>query len=168
MTATEITFDKLVYIDRLKSAGVDEPQARAHADALDHALRDSVATKHDLRDLGEGLRNDLRIMGDEFHKELRNQGDEFREELRNQGDEFRKELRNQGEEFHKELRNQGDEFRKELRNQGDELRIEMTRLDNKITLLDHKIEVVGRDLTIRMGGMLILLFGALASIKFFG
>jgi hypothetical protein len=102
VTSTEITFDKLVYIDRLKSAGVDEPQARAHAEALDHAPRDSVATKHDLRNLG------------------------------------------------------------------DELRIEIGRLDNKITLLDHKIEVVGRDLAIRMGGMLILLFGALASIKFFG
>ena len=101
MASTEITFDKLVYIDRLKSSGIDEPQARAHAEALDQALRDSVATKHDLRNLG------------------------------------------------------------------DELRIEIARLDNKITLLDHKIEVVARDLTIRMGGMLILLFGALASIKFF-
>ena len=102
MASTEITFDKLVYIDRLKSAGVDEPQARAHAEALEQALRDTVATKHDLRNLG------------------------------------------------------------------DELRIEIARLDNKITLLDHKIEVVARDLTIRMGGMLIILFGALASIKFFG
>ena len=33
MASTEITFDKLVYIDRLKSAGVDEPQARAHAES---------------------------------------------------------------------------------------------------------------------------------------
>jgi hypothetical protein len=95
MTATEITFDKLAYIDRLKSAGVDEPQARAHAEALDQALRDTVATKHDLRD-----------------------------------------------------------FR-------DEMRVEISRLD-------HKIDVAVRDLTIRMGGIAVLLFGALASIKFFG
>jgi hypothetical protein len=33
MASTEITFDKLLYIDRPKSAGIDEPQARAHAEA---------------------------------------------------------------------------------------------------------------------------------------
>ena len=33
---------------------------------------------------------------------------------------------------------------------------------------EHKIEMAVRDLTIRMGGIAILLFGALASIKFFG
>jgi len=95
MASTEITFDKLVYIDRLKSAGVDEPQARAHAEALDQALRDTVATKHDLRE----LRDDMR---------------------------------------------------------------------SEIARLYHKIDVAVRDLTIRMGGIAIVLFGALASIKFFG
>ena len=88
MASPQITFDKLVYIDRLKSAGIDEPQARAHAEALDQALRESVATKQDLRE--------------------------------------------------------------------------------ETARLEHKIEVLGRDLTIRMGGIAILLFGALASLKFFG
>jgi hypothetical protein len=91
MASTEITFDKLAYIDRLKSAGIDELQARAHAEALDQALRDTVATKHDVR----------------------------------------------------------------------ELREEITRLENKI-------EVAVRDLTIRVGGIAVILFGKLASIKFFG
>jgi len=50
-----ITFDKLAYIDRLKDAGIDEKQARAQADALDAALKDSVATKYDI----EALRNDI-------------------------------------------------------------------------------------------------------------
>jgi len=48
MATTQISFDKLAYIDRLKAAGIDEPQARAHAEALDQALREEVATKHDL------------------------------------------------------------------------------------------------------------------------
>ena len=77
MASTQITFDKLAYIDKLKSAGIEEQAARAHAEALDQALRQEVATKHDL-------------------------------------------------------------------------------------------EIAVRDLTIRMGGIAILLFGALASIKFFG
>ena len=91
MASSEITFDKLVYIDRLKSAGIDEPHARAHAEALDQALRDTVATKHDLRDVRD-----------------------------------------------------------------------------EIARLESKIEILGRDLKIWMGGIAIVLFGALASIKFFG
>jgi hypothetical protein len=41
-------------------------------------------------------------------------------------------------------------------------------LQEQIARLDHKVDVLGRDLTIRMGGIAIILFGALASIKFFG
>ena len=44
------TFDKLAYLDSLKSAGVPEDQARAHAKALDDALRDTVVTTGALRD----------------------------------------------------------------------------------------------------------------------
>jgi hypothetical protein len=79
-----LLFDKLAYVDRLTKAGIDEAQARAFSDALDEALKESVATRAD------------------------------------------------------------------------------------IVRLEHKIDLLGRDLTIRMGGMLILLFTALAAIKFFG
>lgn len=51
MTAPSLTFDRLAYIDRLKDAGVDDKQARAHAEALDTALRDTVATTADLREV---------------------------------------------------------------------------------------------------------------------
>jgi hypothetical protein len=46
--ADQILFDKLIYIDRLKRAGVTEDQARAHAEAMDEALREAVATKADI------------------------------------------------------------------------------------------------------------------------
>jgi len=49
----------------------------------------------------------------------------------------------------------------DLRDFRDEMRSEIMRLDNKI-------DVAVRDLTIRMGGIAIVLFGALASVKFFG
>ncbi len=45
---TTITFDRLTYLETLKAAGIPEAQARAHAVALDEALRDSVATRGDL------------------------------------------------------------------------------------------------------------------------
>ena len=67
MSAVTFAFDRLAYIDRLKSGGIDEEHARAHAGALETALRDGVATRSDLvalgsdfcRDMGD-LRRDLR------------------------------------------------------------------------------------------------------------
>lgn len=60
MSMTSFTFDRLTYIDRLTAAGFEERQARAHAEALDAALHESVATKGDLKDLGQELRQELR------------------------------------------------------------------------------------------------------------
>lgn len=51
MTTSGLTFDRLAYMDRLREAGFDEKQARAHAEALNGALRDSVATKADIERL---------------------------------------------------------------------------------------------------------------------
>lgn len=58
------TFDKLAYVESLKSAGIPEDQARAHAMALEDALRDSVATKGDIKDVMAAIelaRRDLKI-----------------------------------------------------------------------------------------------------------
>src|SRR5512138_1612461 len=59
---TTMTFDRLVYIDRLKAAGFAEPQARAMADGLDQALREEVATKSDLAALRAELQGDLGLI----------------------------------------------------------------------------------------------------------
>ena len=44
-------------MERLKAGGIPEGQARVHAEALDDALRETVATKHDV----ELLRRDFKI-----------------------------------------------------------------------------------------------------------
>jgi hypothetical protein len=46
---TELLFDKLAYMDRLKRAGISEDHARAHGEAMEEALRETVATRADLR-----------------------------------------------------------------------------------------------------------------------
>lgn len=81
-------FDKLAYVDRLVKAGIDENQARVLSDALDEALKESVATK--------------------------------------------------------------------------------SYVGSEIARLEHRIELAVRDMTIRVGGMLIALFGALVAVRFFG
>ncbi len=70
----QIVFDKLAYLDRLKAAGVAEPQARAHAEALEVALREEVATKSDIDSLRvdlDALRADLKAEADALRAELR-------------------------------------------------------------------------------------------------
>ena len=49
--AEQILFDKLRYLDRLVSAGIEREQARAHAEAMEEALRESVATTSDITNL---------------------------------------------------------------------------------------------------------------------
>lgn len=46
-----VIFDKLAYVDALKSGGFTAGQARIQANALEDALRETVATKHDILSL---------------------------------------------------------------------------------------------------------------------
>jgi hypothetical protein len=53
----QLLFDKLAYMDRLKRAGLSEDHARAHAEAMEEALRESVATKADIA----GVKHEIAI-----------------------------------------------------------------------------------------------------------
>lgn len=61
-----MTFDRLAYVDRLRAAGFNEPQARAMADGLDQALREEVATKSDVAT----LRNEIDLLRVEVKSDL--------------------------------------------------------------------------------------------------
>ncbi|MFN3076500.1 MAG: DUF1640 domain-containing protein [Alphaproteobacteria bacterium] len=50
------TFDKLAYVEKLKAGGITPGDAKPHADALDEALRESISTKADLRELELSLK----------------------------------------------------------------------------------------------------------------
>jgi len=56
---TSVAFDTLGYFEKLPSAGVPEPQAKAHADAMRGLVEERLATKGDLRELE--MRLDLRL-----------------------------------------------------------------------------------------------------------
>jgi hypothetical protein len=46
---TEILFDRLAYLDRLKRAGISDEHARAHVEALDQALRETAGIEDPAR-----------------------------------------------------------------------------------------------------------------------
>jgi hypothetical protein len=66
----QILFDKLIYLDRLKAAGIPEEQARAHAEAMHEALRESVATSADLAELRTDMRQELAAVRTDMRQEL--------------------------------------------------------------------------------------------------
>ncbi len=66
-----MTFDRLVYIDRLKGAGVDEAVARAHAEALREALFETVATKDDLLALKSDVKDDILALRSDVKEDIR-------------------------------------------------------------------------------------------------
>lgn len=55
----QILFDRLAYIDRLKRAGIADDQARAHAEAMDEALREAVATKRDVAAVSADMKTEF-------------------------------------------------------------------------------------------------------------
>ena len=83
-----MTFDKLAYVDRLRAAGFDEPQARAMADGLDQALREEVATKSDIAALRVEFKSELGALKNELRGEL----GALRNELKGEMSGFKGEL----------------------------------------------------------------------------
>ena len=61
MMANGITFDKLEYVERLQASGFSESQAKGAAEALDVALKDTVATKHDIAGLEAELSSKIAL-----------------------------------------------------------------------------------------------------------
>jgi hypothetical protein len=105
-----MTFDKLAYVDRLKAAGFNEPQARALADGLDQALREEVATKGDIA----ALRNEIGLFRVEVKSEIG--------ELRGEMDAFKSAVKGEMDVLKSTLRGEMDALRSALRGEMDALK----------------------------------------------
>jgi predicted nucleic acid-binding Zn-ribbon protein len=91
-----LTFDKLAYVDRLTTSGMDERQARALADGLDQALREEVATKTDVGAVGTevtALRHELKDEIAAVRQELKGEIATVRQELKGEIATVRHELK---------------------------------------------------------------------------
>jgi hypothetical protein len=55
-------FDTLAYAKKLREAGVPERQAEVHAEALRSLVEDNLATKRDLKELENALRQEIELV----------------------------------------------------------------------------------------------------------
>ncbi|MCZ7594651.1 MAG: CCDC90 family protein [Hyphomicrobium sp.] len=150
-----MSFDTLSFAKRLTEAGEKPAVAEAHAMALKEFVMDTIATKADLRDLGRSLGEEIQDVRDDIQGCVAKSpmsaprcGGEFAK-VRTEIDGLRGEL-------HQELAS----FRKEVNERfatKDELR-------HEIGLLRKDIDAMGLKLTVRMGGMLAVAVGAVATL----
>ncbi|MGK5094455.1 hypothetical protein WDW89_20870 [Deltaproteobacteria bacterium TL4] len=137
-----LIFDTLEYSERLQTVGFTSEQAKVQAETLKTILDDNIATKRDIEELRVELKRD--IMGNTQHIEG------VRVELKRDIEELRVELKHDimGNTQHIEG------VRVELKRDIEELRVELKR----------DLEEMGMKLTIRLGGMMVVAVGAVATL----
>jgi hypothetical protein len=132
-----VSFDTLSFAKRLTEAGEKPAVAEAHAMALKEFVMDAIATKADIQALGRSIGEEIQDVRDEVA--------EVRTEMR--------------EEFVR-VRGEITSFRGEVTERfttKDELR-------HEVGLLRKDIDAMGLKLTVRMGGMLAVAVGAVATL----
>ncbi|WP_294536602.1 coiled-coil domain-containing protein [uncultured Rhodoblastus sp.] len=102
---TQVLFNPLPYIDRLTRGGLTPDQARAHAEALEAAFSESVATKRDLVDVKNELKGDIA----DLRAELKSDIAELRAELKGDIGDLRAELKGDIGELNKSIQKESGE-----------------------------------------------------------
>ncbi len=164
-----IRFDTLSFAKRLTQAGEKPEIAEAHALAFKEFVMDHLATKDDLlltkedlrREIGDvrtGLRGEIATLGRELRGEIATLGQELRGEIAL----LRKETYSSIDLLRKDTNSSIDLLRKDT-NSG----IDLLRKDTNsgIDLLRKDMEAMGLKLTVRMGGMLAVAVGTVATLN---
>lgn len=115
---SQLAFDTLSYFEKLKGAGVSEPQAKVQVEvmrdivnAYDQASRQNLATKGDIQD----ARNEIQVARKEIQdlrNEMTTEFNNVRNEMNAEFNNVRNEMNAQGQGLHKELSNTKHEILK--------------------------------------------------------
>jgi ribosomal protein S20 len=135
-------FDTLAYTQKLRSAGIANEQAEAHAEALKAALAETVATKQDV----DAVRRDLKEVETALRTELKNVETAVRTELKNVETAVRAELKDVETALRADLKDMETALRHDLQATDTALRHEMT-------LLRRDMEEMERRITFKLGGI---------------
>ena len=164
-----VSFDTLSFAKRLTEAGEKPAVAEAHAPSsrkmpLKEFVMDTIATKADIREVGEEIEDLRDAIGDVRGglNEVRGEIKEIRQEI---GD-IRGEIKEVRGEI-KEIRSEAKDFREEFlsfRKEVSERFATKDELRHEIGFLRKDIDAMGLKLTVRMGGMLAIAVGAVATL----
>jgi predicted phage-related endonuclease len=146
-------FDTLAYTQKLRSAGIANEQAEAHAEALKAALAETVATKQDV----DAVRRDLKEVETALRTELKNVETAVRTELKNVETAVRAELKDVETAVRAELKDVETALRADLKDMETALRHDLqatdTALRHEMTLLRRDMEEMERRITFKLGGI---------------
>ena len=146
-----VSFDTLSFAKRLTEAGEKPAVAEAHAMALKEFVMDAIATKADIRDLSRSFGEEIEHVRDEIG-DLRQEVHGVRQEFVS----FRKEVGQEFASLRQEFEQRFATFEQRFATK-DELR-------HEIGLLRKDVDALGLKLTVRMGGMLAVAVGAVATL----
>ena len=88
----QLLFDRLSYVDRLRHAGIADDVARAHADGLEQAFKEEVATKNDLNDVKTELKTELKAVETRLTIEISDVRSELKAEIAEVKSELKAEI----------------------------------------------------------------------------
>lgn len=88
-----VAFDTHAFVKRLEAAGMSLEQAEAVADAMGDVVLPTVATKPDLKELGQELRTEMKQLGHDLRTETAQLGQDLRTEMQQLGHDLRGEMK---------------------------------------------------------------------------
>ena len=153
-----VSFDTLSFAKRLTEAGEKPAVAEAHAMALKEFVMDAIATKADISDLRRSIGEEIQSVREEIQgvrdeiADVRVDVADVRTEMRNEFAKGRGEMRDEFVKVRSEISGLTERFATK-----DELR-------HEVGLLRKDIDAMGLKLTVRMGGMLAVAVGAVATL----
>lgn len=135
-----LQFDTLSFAKRLIEAGERPEVAEAHAFTLKDFVMDNLATKTDLKAAETALRSDLAAAETALRSDLAATEGRLRSELQSTAASIRSDMK------------------------AIETRLD-GKIDTRVDLLHKDIEAMGLKLSVRMGGMLVVAVGVLATLN---
>ena len=181
MNALTQTFDSLGYFEKLKDAGVPEPQARVQADTLrqqteaqrvalqsaldryDEASRRELATRGDVQDV-RGEIQEVRSELQEVRSELKEDIQNVRSELQNVRSELKEDIQN----VRSELQNVRSELKEDMQNVRNELKEDMQNVRSELKEDIQNVRIEMKAMEIRLLkwqlGIMTAGFGGLVAI----
>ncbi len=83
----------LAIVKKMTAAGMPVAQAEGFAQTLTEAATEHLATKRDVRDLGEATKRDVENLSEAMKRDLLNLGETTRRDVQQLGDDLRREMK---------------------------------------------------------------------------